>query len=116
MPASTAKTSRNDPKFESPQLHQYKFLNQSSSIPKELDGEPRAVRTPAANSIANPPDLLEFTFAGQSALAMLTDLWLKHLDWGWGPGRPPLDSGPRARTRYMAAPCDFPGCAASADQ
>ena len=33
-----------------------------------------------------------------------------------GAGRPPIDSGPRARARYMAAPCDFPGCAASADQ
>jgi hypothetical protein len=27
-----------------------------------------------------------------------------------------IDSGPRARARYMAAPCDFPGCAVSADQ
>src|SRR6516165_8520686 len=33
-----------------------------------------------------------------------------------GAGRPPIDPGPRARARYMAAPCDFPGCAASADQ
>jgi hypothetical protein len=33
-----------------------------------------------------------------------------------GAGRPPIDSGPRARARYMAASCDFPGCAASADQ
>ena len=33
-----------------------------------------------------------------------------------GAGRPSIDSGPRARARYMAAPCDFPGCAASADQ
>ena len=33
-----------------------------------------------------------------------------------GAGRPPIDSGLRARARYMAAPCDFPGCAASADQ
>jgi hypothetical protein len=33
-----------------------------------------------------------------------------------GAGRPPIDSGPRARARYMAAPCDFPGCAVSADQ
>jgi len=33
-----------------------------------------------------------------------------------GAGRPPTDSGLRARARYMAAPCDFPGCAASADQ
>jgi hypothetical protein len=29
---------------------------------------------------------------------------------------PPIDSGLRARARYMAAPCDFPGCAVSADQ
>ena len=33
-----------------------------------------------------------------------------------GAGRPPIDSGLRARARYMAAPCDFPGCAVSADQ
>ena len=33
-----------------------------------------------------------------------------------GAGRPSIDSGPRARARYMAAPCDFPGCAVSADQ
>jgi hypothetical protein len=33
-----------------------------------------------------------------------------------GAGRPPTDVGPRARARYMAAPCDLPGCAASADQ
>jgi hypothetical protein len=33
-----------------------------------------------------------------------------------GAGRPSIDRGPRARARYMAAPCDFPGCAASADQ
>jgi hypothetical protein len=33
-----------------------------------------------------------------------------------GAGRPPINIGPRARARYMAAPCDFPGCAASADQ
>src|SRR5262249_20027470 len=33
-----------------------------------------------------------------------------------GVGRPPTDPGLRARTRYMAAPCDLPGCAASADQ
>ena len=31
-------------------------------------------------------------------------------------GRPPTDPGLRARARYMAAPCDWPGCAASADQ
>src|SRR6516165_1174210 len=28
-----------------------------------------------------------------------------------GAGRPPTDVGLRARTRYMAAPCDWPGCA-----
>jgi hypothetical protein len=33
-----------------------------------------------------------------------------------GAGRPSIDSGPRARAHYMAAPCDFPGCAVSADQ
>jgi len=33
-----------------------------------------------------------------------------------GAGRPSIDSGLRARARYMAAPCDFPGCAVSADQ
>ena len=33
-----------------------------------------------------------------------------------GAGRPSIDSGLRARARYMAAPRDFPGCAASADQ
>jgi hypothetical protein len=33
-----------------------------------------------------------------------------------GAGRPSTDSGLRARARYMAAPCDFPGCAVSADQ
>jgi hypothetical protein len=33
-----------------------------------------------------------------------------------GAGRPPIDSGLRARARYMATPCDFPGCAVSADQ
>jgi hypothetical protein len=33
-----------------------------------------------------------------------------------GAGRPPTDPGLRARARYMAAPCDWPGCAASADQ
>ena len=33
-----------------------------------------------------------------------------------GAGRPPIDSGLRARARYMAARCDFPGCAVSADQ
>ena len=33
-----------------------------------------------------------------------------------GAGRPPTDPGLRARARYMAAPCDLPGCAASADQ
>ena len=33
-----------------------------------------------------------------------------------GAGRPSIDSGLRARARYIAAPCDFPGCAASADQ
>src|SRR4051812_21104114 len=33
-----------------------------------------------------------------------------------GAGRPPIDVGLRARTHYMAAPCDWPGCAASADQ
>jgi hypothetical protein len=33
-----------------------------------------------------------------------------------GAGRPPIDSGLRARARYMAAPCDFPRCAVSADQ
>ena len=33
-----------------------------------------------------------------------------------GAGRPSIDCGPRARARYMAAPCDFPGCAVSADQ
>src|SRR6516164_5273388 len=31
-----------------------------------------------------------------------------------GAGRPPTDPGLRARARYMAAPCDWPGCAASA--
>src|SRR6516162_3773512 len=31
-------------------------------------------------------------------------------------GRPPTNPGLRARARYMAAPCDLPGCAASADQ
>ena len=31
-----------------------------------------------------------------------------------GAGRPPIDSGLRARARYMASPCDFPGCAVSA--
>src|SRR5207244_9390633 len=29
---------------------------------------------------------------------------------------PRTDPGLRARARYMAAPCDWPGCAASADQ
>ena len=29
---------------------------------------------------------------------------------------PPTDPGLRARARYMAAACDLPGCAASADQ
>src|ERR1700684_4221745 len=33
-----------------------------------------------------------------------------------GAARPSVDSGLRARARYMAAPCDFPGCAVSADQ
>ena len=33
-----------------------------------------------------------------------------------GAGRPLIDIGLRARARYMAAPCDFPGCAVSADQ
>jgi hypothetical protein len=33
-----------------------------------------------------------------------------------GAGRPSTDVGLRARARYMAASCDFPGCAASADQ
>ena len=33
-----------------------------------------------------------------------------------GAGRPPIDVGLRARARYMAAPCDLPGCAVSADQ
>ena len=33
-----------------------------------------------------------------------------------GAGRPPIDPGLRARARYMAAPCDWPGCAVSADQ
>jgi hypothetical protein len=33
-----------------------------------------------------------------------------------GAGRPSIDPGLRARARYMAAPCDFPGCAVSADQ
>src|ERR1700722_7888348 len=33
-----------------------------------------------------------------------------------GAGRPSIDSGLRARARYMTAPCDFPGCAVSADQ
>ena len=33
-----------------------------------------------------------------------------------GAGRPSIDSGLRARARYMAAPSDFPGCAVSADQ
>jgi hypothetical protein len=33
-----------------------------------------------------------------------------------GAGRPPTNPGLRARSHYMAAPCDLPGCAASADQ
>ncbi len=33
-----------------------------------------------------------------------------------GAGRPSIDIGLRARTRYMATPCDPPGCAVSADQ
>lgn len=33
-----------------------------------------------------------------------------------GAGRPSIDRGLRARARYMAAPRDFPRCAASADQ
>src|SRR5215207_6747206 len=33
-----------------------------------------------------------------------------------GAGRPPIDIGLRARARYMAAPCGWPGCAVSADQ
>src|ERR1700745_898024 len=33
-----------------------------------------------------------------------------------GAGRPPIDSGLRARDRYMAAPCGFSRCAVSADQ